>query len=87
MLAAVVAARRATSLPIVAMGGVATGRDALELVACGATHVALGTVLFADPDAPARVRVELGEELERAGFATLDDAFGAALAAVAKVAN
>ena len=29
-----------------------TGRDALELVACGATHVALGTVLFADPDAP-----------------------------------
>ena len=41
------------------MGGVETGRDALELIACGATHVALGTVLFADPDAPPRVRDEL----------------------------
>ena len=29
------------------MGGVSTGRDALELIACGANHVALGTVLFA----------------------------------------
>ena len=87
VLAAVVAARRATSLPIVAMGGVATGRDALELVACGATHVALGTVLFADPDAPSRVRAELTEALECAGFATLDDAFGVALDSVAKLAN
>ena len=51
-LAAVFAAYRATGLPIVGMGGVATGRDALELIAAGATHVALGTVLFADPDAP-----------------------------------
>ena len=40
-----------------------TGRDALELIACGATHVALGTVLFADPDAPARVRAELADAL------------------------
>ncbi len=51
-LAAVYACRRVTRLPIVGMGGVRTGRDVLELVACGATHVALGTVLFADPDAP-----------------------------------
>ena len=51
-LAAVFAARRVTTLPIVGMGGVQTGRDALELIACGATHVALGTVLFADLDAP-----------------------------------
>jgi dihydroorotate dehydrogenase (NAD+) catalytic subunit len=61
-LAAVHAARRATELPIVGMGGVWSGRDALEFVACGATHVALGTVLFADPDAPARVRGELAQE-------------------------
>ena len=39
------------------MGGVQNGRDALELIACGATHVALGTVLFADPGcADARAR-------------------------------
>jgi dihydroorotate dehydrogenase (NAD+) catalytic subunit len=86
-LAAVVAARRATSLPIVAMGGVTNGRDALELIACGATHVALGTVLFADPDAPSRIRRELAEELARHSFASADDAVGVALESVANLAN
>ena len=42
------------------MGGVSTGRDALELIGAGASAVALGTVLFSDPDAPQRVREELG---------------------------
>ncbi len=77
-LAAVYACRRATELPIVGMGGVQTGRDVLEFVACGATHVALGTILFADPDAPARVRTELTEAIAEADFERLDDAFGAA---------
>lgn len=86
-LAAVAAARRATELPIVGMGGVQSGGDALELIACGATHVALGTVLFADPYAPQRVRAELDEEATRAGFARADDASGAALDTVAKTAN
>jgi dihydroorotate dehydrogenase (NAD+) catalytic subunit len=67
-LAAVYACRRATSLPIVGMGGVWGGRDALELIAAGATAVALGTVLFADPQAPTRIRRELLEEAEAAGF-------------------
>jgi dihydroorotate dehydrogenase (NAD+) catalytic subunit len=86
-LAAVHAARRATDLPIVGMGGASTGRDVLELVACGATHVALGTVLFSDPDAPARVRRELAEELARARLDSLDDARDAALATVVQVEN
>ena len=86
-LAAVMAARRATSLPIVGMGGVTNGRDALELIACGATHVALGTVLFADPDAPTRVRAELDEEATRAGFDSPADAFGVALEGVAISGN
>ena len=68
-LAAVFAAYRATRLPIVGMGGVASGRDALELIAAGAAHVALGTVLFADPDAPARIRAELAAEAAAHGFA------------------
>ena len=86
-LAAVLAARRATDLPIVGMGGVCTGRDALELIACGATHVALGTVLFADPDAPARVRDELEAEARRAGFEHPGDASGVAVRGVARLAN
>ncbi|MBV8256936.1 MAG: dihydroorotate dehydrogenase, partial [Actinobacteria bacterium] len=68
----------ATGLPIVGMGGVQTGRDALELVACGARDVALGTVLFSDPQAPERVRAELDMALAEAGVASLDDAFGLA---------
>jgi dihydroorotate dehydrogenase (NAD+) catalytic subunit len=86
-LAAVLAARRATQLPIVGMGGVVTGRDALELIACGATHVALGTILFADPDAPARVRAELADEVARLGLDSLDDVFAVALDSVATVEN
>jgi dihydroorotate dehydrogenase (NAD+) catalytic subunit len=78
-LAAVHAAYRATGgLPIVGMGGVETGRHALELVAAGASAVALGTVLFADPGAPERVRAELAAELETRGLTRLDDARGLA---------
>ncbi len=58
-LAAVYACRAATRLPIVGMGGVTNARDVVEFVACGAQHVALGTVLFSDPDAPSRIRAEL----------------------------
>jgi dihydroorotate dehydrogenase (NAD+) catalytic subunit len=86
-LAAVLAARRATDLPIIGMGGVTCGRDAIELIACGATHVALGTVLFSDPDAPARVRREVAQETSRLGFDDADDAFCTALDPVARVEN
>jgi dihydroorotate dehydrogenase (NAD+) catalytic subunit len=86
-LAAVHAARSATELPIVGMGGVQSGRDVLELVACGATHIALGTVLFADPNAPDRVRAELDDELTRTGFASVEDAFGVAFGAVVRLEN
>ena len=83
-LAAVHACRQVTELPIVGMGGVETGRDALELIACGATHVALGTVLFGDSEAPARVRAELAEAASAAGFGEPDDAFSAAQRSAAK---
>jgi dihydroorotate dehydrogenase (NAD+) catalytic subunit len=77
-LAAVFACAEATLLPIVGMGGVQTGRDVLELLAAGANAVALGTVLFADPGAPARVREELRAELSALGLASADDAVGLA---------
>jgi dihydroorotate dehydrogenase (NAD+) catalytic subunit len=70
-LAAVHSCYATTRLPIVGMGGIETGQDALEFVACGALHVALGTVLFSDPNAPSRVRDELA-------VVQMDDAYGAA---------
>jgi dihydroorotate dehydrogenase (NAD+) catalytic subunit len=86
-LAAVYACRRVIDLPIVGMGGVSTGRDALELIACGATDVALGTVLFADPGAPSRVRDELSVAASIAGFDNAEKAFSAAQGAVFSSGN
>jgi dihydroorotate dehydrogenase (NAD+) catalytic subunit len=73
-LHAVSVCREATGLPIVGMGGIQSGRDALEFAACGARDVALGTVLFADPGAPTRVRAELAVACARAGVANPEDA-------------
>jgi dihydroorotate dehydrogenase (NAD+) catalytic subunit len=67
-LAAVFSCFGATALPIVGMGGIETGRHALELIAVGASACALGTVLFADPEAPARIRSELEAEADTLGF-------------------
>ena len=77
-LAAVFACYRATRLPIVGMGGVQSGRDALELIAAGASAVALGTILFADPAAPARIRAEMDAEAAAFGLASAWDAHGIA---------
>jgi dihydroorotate dehydrogenase (NAD+) catalytic subunit len=77
-LAAVHACYLATEMPIVGMGGVQSGRDALELIAVGARHVAIGTVLFSEPDAPNRIRTELAEELHARGYANVDDAYAIA---------
>jgi dihydroorotate dehydrogenase (NAD+) catalytic subunit len=77
-LAGVYQCYRATGLPIVGMGGIATGRDALEFFAAGATAIALGTTLFSDPGAPGRVRRELDDELTARGLAGPEDACGLA---------
>lgn len=77
-LAAVFAAYGATGMPIVGMGGVRSGRDALDLIAAGAAHVALGTVLFSDPGAPARIRAELAAEAAALGLSDPDEARGVA---------
>jgi dihydroorotate dehydrogenase (NAD+) catalytic subunit len=67
-LAAVYACATAVEIPIVGMGGVRSGLDALELIAAGASAVALGTILFSDPGAPVRIRAELGSEAEARGL-------------------
>ena len=73
-LHAVHACYAATRLPIVGMGGVASAQDVVDMVACGARHVAIGTALFADPDLPQRVRAELAD-------VDFDDVFARAHAA------
>ena len=70
-LHAVHACYAATQLPIVGMGGVASAQDVIDMVACGAKHVAFGTALFSDPYLPSRVRDELA-------VVDLDDRFASA---------
>ena len=55
----------AVPVPVVAMGGVSTGRDAAEMLGAGATLVAVGTESFRDPAAGSRIAGELAEELAR----------------------
>jgi len=55
----------AASVPVIAMGGIASGRDAAELIGAGARVVAVGTESFRDPAAGSRVAAELGGQLAR----------------------
>jgi dihydroorotate dehydrogenase (NAD+) catalytic subunit len=59
-LAQVASVASAVAIPIVGMGGVATGKHARDLMAAGATLVAVGTESFRDPAAGWRVYHELG---------------------------
>jgi dihydroorotate dehydrogenase (NAD+) catalytic subunit len=58
-LAQVSAVAAAVGIPIVGMGGVQRGRDALDLIRAGATLVGVGTESFRDPLAGARIAAEL----------------------------
>jgi dihydroorotate dehydrogenase (NAD+) catalytic subunit len=60
-LAQVGAVAEAVDIPVVGMGGVARGQDALELLQVGATLVAVGTESFRDPTAALRINSELAE--------------------------
>lgn len=57
----------AVSIPVIGMGGIESGADALAFLALGARAVAVGTASFRDPLAGERVRLELAAELERRG--------------------
>ena len=61
-LACVHACAEAVDVPILGMGGVASGEDVVDIVSVGASAVALGTVLFSDPCAPGRIRAEVGTD-------------------------
>ncbi len=65
-------------VPIVGIGGVRTGADALEFVAAGASAVQVGTAVFGDPHAPTRILHELTAELSSRGISKLTDLIGIA---------
>ncbi len=61
----------AVEIPVVGMGGVQSGRDALDLIGAGADLVAVGTESFRDPAAGRRIAVELADLLANSGNSEL----------------
>lgn len=64
--------------PILGMGGVTNGRDALEMIFAGASGVSVGTATFGNPSAVIKVKRELLEGLRSRGFNSLSEAIGVA---------
>ncbi len=65
-------------IPIIGVGGVMTGLDALEMLLAGASAVQVGTAVFHDPSALARVSDELAEALSERGLSGVSAAVGLA---------
>ena len=63
-------------IPILGMGGVSSGRDALELILAGASGVSVGTASFGNPSAVIEIQNQLRELLAARGFATMQQAIG-----------
>ena len=59
---------QAVKVPVLGMGGVSKGEDAAQLMLAGASAVAVGTALFADPFAPIKVRDGLEAIAARQGL-------------------
>ena len=77
-LRSVYLAASVTTLPIIASGGVVSGRDAVEFLMAGASAVQVGTATFRDPRAPWRILDELRGWCEAEGVQLLDELVGVA---------
>ncbi len=75
-LAMVWALSRSLRIPVVGIGGIRSGADALEFMCCGAQAVQVGTATFYDPRAPHRVAQEMVSWCRRHGVATVGDMVG-----------
>jgi dihydroorotate dehydrogenase (NAD+) catalytic subunit len=69
-------AARAVKIPVIGLGGIATGEDAAEFLIAGASAVEVGTATFWDPAAPVRIARELGTFLKSEGIASVSQLVG-----------
>ena len=68
----------AVNIPVVGLGGIATGRDALEFIMAGATAVQVGAANFANPRAMETIAEEMAAWMDKNGVKTLDEIRGCA---------
>ncbi len=69
-------AAQAVKIPIIGLGGIASGKDAAEFLIAGACAVQVGTATFLDPRAPLLIARQLGRVVERLELATVNDLVG-----------
>jgi dihydroorotate dehydrogenase (NAD+) catalytic subunit len=73
---AVVKVRRAVTAPIIGVGGVAKGTDAIQYMMAGASLVAMGTAAMRDPKAPRRVIAEMQKWCDAHGVKNISEIIG-----------
>ncbi|MBR6580253.1 MAG: dihydroorotate dehydrogenase [Ruminococcus sp.] len=66
----------AVNIPVIGMGGVSSGRDAIELMMAGASAVQVGAAIFTDPYAPVRIVEEMNDFLDKKGIGSVRDIIG-----------
>ncbi len=77
-IANIIKANKAIDIPIVGIGGIATGEDVIEFLLAGASAVQLGTVHFYDPTAVAKIHIFLNQYLEEQNISSINELIGEA---------
>lgn len=66
----------AVKIPVIGMGGVSSGRDAIELMMAGASAVQVGAAIFTDPYAPVKIIDEINDFLDSKNISSVRDIIG-----------
>jgi dihydroorotate dehydrogenase (NAD+) catalytic subunit len=66
----------AVDIPVIGMGGVASGKDAIEVMMAGASAVQVGASIFSDPFAPVKIIDEMNEFLDNKNISSVKEIIG-----------
>ena len=69
--------RSAVKIPVIGLGGIASGRDAMEFILAGATAVQVGTANFLNPAVCSEVIAYIADYCQRHGVASVSELVGA----------
>ena len=68
---------KAVNIPVVGLGGISNGTDAIEFMLAGASAIEVGTANFVDPSVTGKIVDEINAYLDRHGYASVRDIIGA----------